>query len=411
MNKRFGSNIGSVNLEGLAPVSEGNEVVEDKPTNDETLEITDETVAELSITDESDLDDADDGNTVDEVDEEDYDPLAPVQEVQEEEVQEEVQEEVHEDQVDETLTLNPSDENSHTVVEEKELTDEDLLNALNTKYGKEAESLDSLFEVEDRYSDPELDELLEWKKRTGRSITDFPKYTRDIDSISDIDVIREVTANKYPALNAEEIEFKVQAYLPSSDDTPEDIMAKNIKIKTDAADYRQDLEKDKLVFNTAHQAEAKLTPEQLQTLDLGKQVEKQRIEAAKAKEAYTSSLNEGISKTTSLDVNIGKLKGKFNVSDSTKEGLSDFINTMPHWYNEDGTPNVQNIVSDAIKLKEFDKLMELSYKQGQSAKIKELNNVDTSGPRIKPAKPSNDHVVEKPINLKTKKIGRGMFRR
>lgn len=254
----------------------------------------------------------------------------------------------------------------------QEITEQDLFKALSEKLGKEITSFEQLkqepVQVENPLdSDPVLKSLYEFRKTTGRPVEDFLKYNKDYSKVSDLEVVREYLTNEFPDLTSEEISLELRKYIPTEDDLDEEISTKSLELKKMASKGRRKL--TELTKEFGNVLGVNSYPEEVrEELLFAKQV-KEQMEANKQNgQAYV----EGISKASKeLDVFKLSLDDQltldFKVPVESKKDIPSFIDTMPHWRNEDGSFNHKNIIEDAVKIKHFDEMIKLAYRQGESA--------------------------------------------
>lgn len=272
----------------------------------------------------------------------------------------------------------PENTEQNTVVEQevqtvqKEITEQDLFKALSEKLGKEVTSFEQFkqepVQAENPLdSDPVLKTLYEFRKTTGRPVEDFLKYNRDFSKVSDVEVVKEYLTNEFPDLTNEEINLELRKYIPTEDDLDEEISSKTLELKKMASKGRRKL--TELTKEYGNVLGVQSYPEEVQKeLLFAKQV-KEQMEANKQQ---GQSYSEGINKATeTLDVFKLSLDDQltldFKVPVESKKNIPSFIDTMPHWRNEDGSFNHKNIIEDAVKIRHFDEMVRLAYKQGESA--------------------------------------------
>lgn len=272
----------------------------------------------------------------------------------------------------------PENTEQNTVVEQevqtvqKEITEQDLFKALSEKLGKEVTSFEQFkqesVQAENPLdSDPVLKTLYEFRKTTGRPVEDFLKYNRDFSKVSDVEVVKEYLTNEFPDLTNEEINLELRKYIPTEDDLDEEISSKTLELKKMASKGRRKL--TELTKEYGNVLGVQSYPEEVQKeLLFAKQI-KEQMEANKQQ---GQSYSEGINKATeTLDVFKLSLDDQltldFKVPVESKKNIPSFIDTMPHWRNEDGSFNHKNIIEDAVKIRHFDEMVRLAYKQGESA--------------------------------------------
>lgn len=262
-----------------------------------------------------------------------------------------------------------------------EITEEILLKELSEKLGTELSSLDDLKPKE---LDPDIQAIAEWKEKTGRDLKDFFEYQKDYKALPDEQAAREYLKHKYPSLTDAEIERKMKKdYISSDLDDDDEITDKAINLKIFAEEGRRELDKLRLELGTPDTT--KLTPEVQSELDFAKQVKEQMKKNQEAQAEYTQSLTKVSRDLNPLEFSLeDNLSVKYNPSDEDKRSLPEYINTMPGWYNEDGSQNTEAIAKDALLLKNREAIFKMIYEQGlargEEKKIDALNNVSSPKP-------------------------------
>jgi hypothetical protein len=80
---------------------------------------------------------------------------------------------------------------------------------------------------------------------------------------------------------------------------------------------------------------------------------------------YDTKISESSASLETVELNLGNdLKLDFKVSDEDKKEIPKMIAEMPQWRNEDGSWNHKAVVEDGLRLKNFDKMIQLAYEQG-----------------------------------------------
>ena len=96
---------------------------------------------------------------------------------------------------------------------EVELDDTQVLGYFKNKYGKEVSSIDELFKAPE-VKEQELPEAVagfaKFHKETKRGISDYMKFTRNVDDMDELDLIKEFRRGKDPDATDEEIEFEIR---------------------------------------------------------------------------------------------------------------------------------------------------------------------------------------------------------
>lgn len=254
----------------------------------------------------------------------------------------------------------------------KEITEQDLFKALSEKLGKEVTSFEQLkqepVQVENPLdSDPVLKSLYEFRKTTGRPVEDFFKFNKDYSKVSDLEVVREYLTNEFPDLTNEEISLELRKYIPTEDDLDEEISTKSLELKKMASKGRRKL--TELTKEYGNVLGVNSYPEEVrEELLFAKQV-KEQMEANKQNgQAYVEGINKASNELDVFKLSLDdQLTLDFKVPVESKKDIPSFIDTMPHWRNEDGSFNHKNIIEDAVKIKHFEEMIKLAYRQGESA--------------------------------------------
>lgn len=271
----------------------------------------------------------------------------------------------------------------------QELTEEVLLEKLSEKLGKKIESFDDLTPKPINI-DPEVQQLLDWKKDTGLSLTQWPEYNRDFSQLSDLDVVRETLTKNSPNFTREELEYKMRDYVYDPDNDEEsDRVAKSIKLKEAAQQGRQQLEKNKLSLVEQAQAKGEVLSEEVKTqLEYAKQSKAQADLAAKAQKAYEESIKSASNNLEAINLKLNdEFNIKYNLPQEVKNSLPNMVAEMPSWKSEDGSINAQAVVADVAKLTNFDKIVQAAFEQGV--------NVGKEGMIKKSVNPTGDVIPQK----------------
>lgn len=245
-------------------------------------------------------------------------------------------------------------------------TEDQLFKHLSDKLGKEVKSLDDLKHKEVKI-DPQVEALNQWKEKTGRPIEDFFKFNKDYSSVSDIEIAREALQLEYPTLTREDIELELSTkFIQNEDDLDTDIARKNLELKKYATKGRQAL--DQMKGDLGQPSDYVLTPEIRQEVEFAKEMKKQIEDNNLYQTSYNKGINNATNQTEIVPLRLSDdLSIDYKVSQEDKKSLQSFINEMPHWRNEDGSQNFQEIVKDSVKIKYFDNMVKLAYEQGLNA--------------------------------------------
>ena len=287
-----------------------------------------------------------------------------------------------------------------TVVQEQptaEINDDVVLQFLSDRQGTPITTLDDLFTepepiVNPLDEDPQLKEIYEWRKRTGRPVTDWAKFQKDYNAMSDVDVAREILQLRYN-LTPAELDLEMANYIPSETDLDEDKARKSLNLKKFAVDGRKELNNLRSEFDTTLPGvQASLTTEQQQKIDFYNTYQQEQANAQQAANSYNESVKNTIQGFQSIPLKLDNdLTIDYNLTTDNKTTLQEFMN-MPHWFNEDGSYNFQSVVADSVFLQNKDKIIELAYQQG-IAKGKEQEDVTSRNITLQQSRQTMDTAV------------------
>lgn len=281
-----------------------------------------------------------------------------------------------------------------------EITDELLYNRLSEMLGREVKSADDLKALEAPEVDPEVKQLLEWKEKTGLSLSEWSKFNKDFSQMGDLDVAREILAQKYPNFTKEELDYSLRNFV--YDETVDDEGAKikkSIELKKFAQEGREQLESKRLEL-VANKPQATLTKEQQDAIALAQQVQANQATVQQQQEAYNQGITKASQGLDSIDLKLSDdLTLKYNVPVEVKKSLPKTVAEMPHWYNEDGSYNHANVVKDVAKVTNFEAIVKAAYEQGiavgKEGQIKKGANITIDGtPPSSPQAPTKGNVAE-----------------
>jgi hypothetical protein len=243
-----------------------------------------------------------------------------------------------------------------------EVTDDLILSKLSEKLGKKIESYDDLKPAD---IDPQIAELLKWKEDTGLSLSKWSNYNKDFSKMSDLEIARELLAQKFPNFTKEELDYTLSDYIYNEDvDEDGDKIKKSIALKKAAHEGRQALETNKLKLSEV-QTEKVLTPEQKEDIGFAAKMKQQFADNKVKQSVYDQKIVEAVQTLNTIDLQLDKdLAIKFNVPDGVKRDLPKTVAEMPNWYNADGSFNHANVVNDVAKVTNFNAIVEAVYQQG-----------------------------------------------
>ena len=139
--------------------------------------------------------------------------LDSVQEKSMQEVEQELLDKV-EQREEQPISEVVQQEVQQETVEPRELGEDDVLSYIKSRYNREINSVDDLFEQ--KGSNEELPEdvsaFLEYKKKTGRGISDYMKLSRDFDSMNEDQLLREYFKSTEDGLDDDDINIIMEDY-------------------------------------------------------------------------------------------------------------------------------------------------------------------------------------------------------
>jgi len=143
---------------------------------------------------------------------------------------------------DNTTDNNAGDNLSDTTQDEVkiEIDDNSALEYIKNKFGREAESLEALFETKAEQTQEELPEdvasFYKFKKETGRGLDDYMKVNRDFEKENPNVVLAEYYKQMNPELDNDDINHLLSEFESDEDiDTESEIRMKGIKQKKEIA--------------------------------------------------------------------------------------------------------------------------------------------------------------------------------
>lgn len=256
----------------------------------------------------------------------------------------------------------------------------------------------TLFDAIKEGKTDEVYEILNQQKRLEKLTT------ADVDANLAVDIIKTNLANKYKELNSDEIDllFYEQYYTPQKpeqgyDESDEDYSQKlkawqsqvdyaERKMIIDAKVYRTDLAKLK--------ADIKLPDISREAEREAESQEEFEMQLA-ARSIYERTLDSQFQSFNGFNVSVKdgdvEIPISFNVGDdekvAIKNDLSDFDSDSyfgDRWFNEDGTPKVQQIMADKYLLenreKIFSKIANEAASQRLLAHLKKTGNININQP-------------------------------
>lgn len=290
----------------------------------------------------------------------------------EEAVTENVQ--VQEAQVETQAEKQPKEE----VVEDREFGEQDVLSYIKNRYNKEITSVDDLFEQ--TKSNEELPEdvsaFLEYKKKTGRGISDYMKLNQDFDSMTEDQLLKEYFKLTEEGLDDDDISIMMEDF--SYDEELDD----ETTIKKTRLNKKKAVTKAKKYFN--EQKEMYKQPLESSTVGISES-ERKQVEAAKQYIEQSKNLEEEMARrrevfeqqTSSLfdkdfkgfDFKIGDKELVYTPGDTSeiKKTHLNPANFISRFVNEDNViTNISEYHKSMAVAMNPEKFAKFFYEQGKS---------------------------------------------
>jgi len=253
------------------------------------------------------------------------------------------------------------------------LSDESVLNYLSEKLGKQFSSFEDLTAGNESEQQPSTDldkalqDLKDWSLKSGLPIQDYFKYQKDYDSMSNIEKIEQHVRYKHPDFTNEEVKLEMDQYIPDEDsDDDREIALKNLNQKKAAKDALEVLNTLKTEI-TDYKIETSLSDDQKSDLELAGSYKQLQRDQEEYSRVYNERIKEESTRLKSIPLQLDDdLTIDYNVEETDRVGMTDFINKMPHWYNEDGSIKHDSVVKDGAIIKNFPKMLKIAYGQGIS---------------------------------------------
>jgi hypothetical protein len=298
--------------------------------------------------------------------------------------------EKHEETQQQVLIPEPE-----VVVQEptKELQDDDVISYIKSRYNKEVNSIDELFqkreEVEELPGD--VSAYFKYKKETGRGIEDFVKLNRDFESMSPEKLLAEYYSQTEEDLDQDDISYMIEEKFAYDEDLdePKDIKRKELAKKKELAKARKYFEDAKETYKIP--IESKGNPVS-NVNDEDYNAYKTYVQESQNQQQENSRRSEYFQKKTEelfsddfkgFDFNIGDKSIKFLPGDvkETKVSQSDVTNFISKYLDENG------MISDHVGYHKSlaaamnpDKLAKFYYEQGKAdallGNVQKMKNID-----------------------------------
>ena len=272
----------------------------------------------------------------------------------------------------------------------------------------------TLFEAIKEGKTDEVYDILNQQKRLEKLTT------ADVDANLAVDIIKTNLANKYKELNSEEIDllFYEQYYTPQKpeqgyDESDEDYGQK-LKAWQSQVDYA---EKKMIIDAKVYRTDLAKLKADIKLPDIGREAEDEAVYQEefemqqRARSIYEQTLDSQFQSFNGFNVMVKDAEVEipitFNVGDDEKllikNDLSDFDSDSyfgGRWFNDDGTPKVQQIMADVYLLENRDKIFSKIANEAASqrylAHIKNTGNINVNQqtPQGRPTQAFNSQLDE-----------------
>jgi len=272
----------------------------------------------------------------------------------------------------------------------------------------------TLFEAIKEGKTDEVYDILNQQKRLEKLTT------AEVDSKLAVDIIKTNLANKYKELNSDDVDllFHEQYYIPQKpeqgyDESDEDYSQK-LKSWQSQVEYA---ERKMIIDAKVYRTELAKLKADIKLPDISREAEREAVYQEefemqqKARSIYETTLDSQFQSFNGFNVSVKdaevEIPISFNVADDEKIGiknnLSDFDSDEyfgGRWFNDDGTPKVQQIMADVYLLENRDKIFSKIANEAASqrllAHIKNSGNINVNQqtPQGKPLQAFNSQLDE-----------------
>lgn len=307
--------------------------------------------------------------------------------------------------------------------EEGGIKDEDVLNFIKEKTGKEISSFDDLFKVEEKVVEKEVElpedvkKLFDFKRETGRGLNDFMRLQRDFDSMQDDDVLREYYRETKEGLDSNDINTLINKF--SVDEDHPDYDDRKIAKKTEIAKAKKFLNQQKEKYKAPLELSGPVIPEEDKNLfDKFKQYkesqEKDRESALKRSELFTKKTEELLNsefKGFEFDIEGSKLVFNPGSPDEIKKAHSSPTNLIKKFLDENGmikdAEGYHKSMAVALNPEGFAKFF---FEQGRHLEkhgmLKSIKNIEMDSKRKHQGNPNEGGFKARAINQDSAPSGR-----
>ena len=228
-----------------------------------------------------------------------------------------------------------------------ELDDNTVLSHINTRYGKEINSIDELFQTRNDNEDlPEdVKTYLKYKKETGRGFDDFKSLNRDYDSLDPNNILREYLKVQNPEFDDSDIDFEMETFQAPEYADDREIKQKELLLKKElkkAKDYFNGLKEQYKV--PLESSDAFVPESEKESYESFKQyrktLEDTQAQNSKRSEVFTEKTASLFSNNfEGFEINVGGQTMKYKPADAAtlKEQQSNLNNFVGKFLDENNT--------------------------------------------------------------------------
>jgi hypothetical protein len=277
-------------------------------------------------------------------------------------------------------------ENAEEVVvkdeaEEKSLTDDEILQYLNAKYEKQLNS------VEDIFKTPELPEDV--KTLIDYGVENYIKVSKDWNSASDDEVLRNYYKMKKPHLDDEDIDYLIDSKYGFDEDvdSESDIKTKKVALKEELFEARNFLNSKKDELKLSLGSSAGLSEEQKKAYEFYKQynatLEQEESQQKERSSVFMKKTEDFFNSFKGFEFDLGERKVGYkpdNVEEVKNNNL-DVTNFIKKHLDENGVLKDAHSYHKALTMAmNPDAFAKFFYEQGKAdatkGVIKDIKNVD-----------------------------------
>lgn len=274
-----------------------------------------------------------------------------------------------------------------------QINEADVLRTLSERLGREVKSFDEINQPQTELN-PYVKQINEWAEKTGRPVEDWVKFNKDYSTMSDLDKAKEILELKYPSLTSQELSYELSKYTSYDGDDDDDVTIKSLELKKLVAEHSNLLEDSRLKFGEPVEGHNRLTPELQEQVEFAKSARESYEAEVNNQKNYEAAIAQTVNELTSYELKLSDdLSINYNLTPEDKKSLPEFLASMSHWYNADGTYNHKAITEDALRIKNFPTMIKMAYEQGVASGVdqnnRRENNITLDNPSSGSEQPSS----------------------